>query len=125
MLRKLKGKEFHIQAESEVINCDQFGFRICTGREDDGTEISFNIKKSELNFISTRLDYKPENKKIQLDILIDRSSIELFLDNGRYVMSYPFSPKPESDRYELFTLGGEILVHKMDVHQMKSIWNEE
>jgi len=125
LLNGVKGKELHLKGVIDIMNCDQFGFLIRSNKNSEGTEISYNVKKAVLNFLGTQLDYKPANNKIEIELLIDRSSIELLIDGGRYVISYPFTPVPESLRYELFTIGGEIMVDKMEVQQLKSVWIEE
>jgi fructan beta-fructosidase len=125
LLKGIRGNELRIKATIDLLSSDQFGFLIRSNREQAGTEISYNVKKAFINFLGTQLDYVPQNKKIELEILIDRSSIELLIDGGRHVISYPFTPSPEAPFYELFTTGGEINVDKMEVVTLKSIWQED
>jgi fructan beta-fructosidase len=125
ILSKLKGKAFHFKGTIDILNCDKFGFLIRSGRDDIGVDITYNVKKSMLSFLQTNFEYKPENNKMEIEIIVDRSSIELFIDGGRYVVSYPFAPKPESLKYELFTMGGEILVENLEVYELKSVWRED
>lgn len=120
VLKRLKGKAVHLNGTIDVVNCDQFVFRVRVDRLGNGTEIGFNIKKSEINFLGTRLDYKPEGTEIEIEIFVDRSSVEVFIDGGRYVMTYPFSPSPEALKYELATYGGEILIKHLESSLIQS-----
>ncbi|MFA9388160.1 MAG: glycoside hydrolase family 32 protein [Prolixibacteraceae bacterium] len=125
LLKGVKGKSLHMKAVIDILSCDQFGFLIRSNKMQEGTEISYNVKKAQFNFLGTQLDYQPVNKKIEIELLIDRSSIEVLIDGGRYVMSYPFEPSPEALQYELFTVGGEIMVDHLDVFPLKSVWRTE
>lgn len=125
ILKRVKGMELHLKGEIEVLNSDLCGFLIRCNRERKGNEISYNAKQGILTVMGMQMEYKPINNKLEFDILIDRSTVELYLDGGRYVFSVPFSPIPESIRYELFTAGGEIKVKWLDVYEMKSIWGNE
>lgn len=125
LLKKVKGTELHLKAVIDVKTSDQFGFIIRSDKNSQGTEFMYNVKRKTLSFLRTNMDYTPVNGKLEIEILVDRSSIEIFIEGGRYVMSYPFSPSPESVKYELYTTGGEIFVDQMEVHQLKSVWTEE
>lgn len=125
LLKSIRGNELRIKVSIDILSSDQFGFLIRSNRMREGTEISYNVKKGFINFLGTQLDYTPENKVIELEILIDRSSIELLVDGGRYVISYPFTPSQDAPFYELFTNGGEIMVEKMEVVTLKSVWQEK
>lgn len=125
ILKKIKGSEIHIKTTIDTKSSDQFGIIVRSDRDHQGTEINYNVKKNILSFLGTRIEYLPEGSKIKLEILIDRSSIELYIEDGRYVITYPFEPIPENIRYELYTTGGEINVDYMEVHTIQSIWRED
>lgn len=125
LLKGVKGSELRLRCVIDLMNCDQFGFHIRSGRDNEGTEFEYNAKKKLINFLSTEFDYIPENNKMEIEMLIDRSSVEILIDGGRYVMSYQFAPSPEAKEYELYTIGGEIMVDHMEVLPLKSVWREE
>ena len=125
LLRRMKGMEFHIKGEILNLNSDLFGFLIRSNKERKGFEISYNAKQAILTIMGVQVEYKIDDNKFEFELLIDRSSVEVYLDGGRYVISVPFSPSPESNRYELFTAGGEIMVKWLDIYEMKSIWSEK
>lgn len=125
ILKRVKGTELHIKGSVTILNSDMFGFLVRVDRDKRGTEISYNAKRGVITMMNNQFDYKPAGNKIEFEMIIDRSSIELYLDGGRYVCSATFSPAPGAIRYEFFTAGGEVLVDWMEVSPLKSIWNKQ
>jgi sucrose-6-phosphate hydrolase SacC (GH32 family) len=125
LLSRLRHDAYHIKGTIELINCDQFGFIVRCGRDKVGTEINYHVDRKQLSLLNNRVDYTPKNNLFEFELLIDRSSIELFIEGGRYVISTTFTPDPDKNRYMLYTIGGEILVKNLEVHELKSIWNNK
>jgi fructan beta-fructosidase len=125
ILGSVKGETLHIKGIINLKNCDQFGFIIRSDKSMSGTEINYSVARGQLIMLGNKINYKPENNKMELEILIDRSSIELYIDGGRYVISSTFIPDPKSQKYLLYTIGGEIMVDQLEVNQLKSIWRNE
>jgi fructan beta-fructosidase len=122
LLRKVKGSEIYIKGSINILSSDHYGFLVRVDRDKRGTEVSYNHKRNFFTVINTQFNYTPVDNKIDFEMLIDRSSIEIFIDGGRYVCRSPFTPKPKANGYELFTSGGEILVNWLEVHYLKPIW---
>ncbi|RYY37880.1 MAG: 2,6-beta-D-fructofuranosidase [Sphingobacteriaceae bacterium] len=68
--------------------------------------------------------YSPEDMtsmEITADIYIDRTSIEVFIDNGAY--SYSMERKPDTKNTEGFHFwGNNIDVKNVEVYNVKSVW---
>jgi levanase/fructan beta-fructosidase len=68
--------------------------------------------------------YSPEDMtsmKITADIYIDRTSIEIFIDNGIY--SYSMERKPDKNNHEGFHFwGNNMEVENLEIYFVKSIW---
>jgi levanbiose-producing levanase len=93
-----------------------------TDKGERGFEIGFDVKRKLLNVFDSQLPFEMKNDEVEVEILIDRSVVEIFIDNGRFVFSKTFSPIPEMDRYVLNTSGGEIILRKLQIHRVKSAW---
>lgn len=69
--------------------------------------------------------YSPEDMtsmEISADIIIDKTSVEVFIDNGAY--SYSMERKPDENNREGFHFwGNNIEIKKLEVYSMESIWN--
>jgi len=64
---------------------------------------------------------KPKDGKINLRILLDRNSIEVFGNGGEVVISSCFMPDEQHDTYGVRT-AGKLRLIKADVHSLKSMW---
>jgi fructan beta-fructosidase len=60
---------------------------------------------------------------IRLHAFIDRSSMELFINDGECVMTELFFPSTPYERVILFTEDPSIRLDKGEIHQLKSIWD--
>jgi len=135
--KKVRGETLEITAEISSGDASEFGLRV---REGDGEEtlIGVDTKKQTL-FVDRsrssgvsfdehfpRRDAGPitlvEGKSVKLHIFVDRESVEIFGNDGETVISETIFPKQGSDRIEVYSLGGRARVLKMDVWNLKSIY---
>ena len=65
---------------------------------------------------------EPEDGKIKLRILIDRTSIEVFGNDGRVVITSCFLPRPEDKSISLRCTAGATKISGLKAYEMKSIW---
>jgi levanase len=59
---------------------------------------------------------------VKLRILVDWSSVEVFADDGKVVLTDQIFPDPSSQGIEAFSNGGNSVLTSLDVKQMKSAW---
>lgn len=121
----VKGDCFHIIAELDLKTSDNFGFVVRNDKKNQGTEIMYNVKRGVLTVLNSTVPIVPVDNKISLEILLDRSSIEIFANGGQTVISNCFTPNKGSEDVILFTNGGELGIDKLDVYEMKSIWKTD
>lgn len=104
--------------ESLLIGYDNFNRRFYVNRKEAiGTKFSdrftgvhilpFDIQGSET---------------LDLRIILDKASFELFTMDGKVVMTDTFYPSSEFDRLQIFVENGRITVDDITVTQLKSIW---
>ena len=61
--------------------------------------------------------------EVSADIIIDKTSIEVFIDGGAFSYALERKPKPSNaDGFRFF--GKEIEVRDLRVYPMKSIWSD-
>ena len=63
--------------------------------------------------------------KIKLELLIDRSSVEIFANDGEVVMSSCFTPEKKADDLVLWTRGGELFVEEITIHELETAWGKK
>ena len=118
----ISGGAIHIKAKINPKNSDSFGFMVRNGKKEEGTEIRYDVKKKTLECMGGHAVVEPRNGIIQLEILIDRSSIEIFANDGEVVLSSCFTPNVNDEALTFWTQGGEVLVDDMEVHELKTVW---
>ena len=88
----------------------------------NGYELKYSMYTLELNGIFLR----PENNRLELEILADTKSMEIFANGGRlYIPDSYHSQQPETEIYTTKDLGrkGVATIEKLDIFELKSIWN--
>lgn len=125
LLHGVKGDCFHIIANFSIKTADSFGFVVRLDKEKNGAEITYTVKNNSLTCLGQSTVIQPVDGKIKLEILLDRSSIEIFANDGKVVLSSTYNTKEKSDAIYLFNTGGELLVEKLEIYPMKSIWQKE
>jgi fructan beta-fructosidase len=67
--------------------------------------------------------YDPSDGQLHLRILVDISTIEVFVGKGELVFSNNIYPSTDSCGMELSTLSEGVYIHYCNIYDMKSIWN--
>lgn len=126
LLSSVKGDCFHIIGSFRIKTADSFGFVVRLDKKNNGTEIMYNVKTNTLSCLGKSAVVEPVDGIIKLEILLDRTSLEIFANDGKVAMSSSFvSTEKKSDGIYLFNIGGEILVEKLEVYPMKSMYPEK
>lgn len=67
--------------------------------------------------------YTPEDKLVEVRIIMDSSSIEFFLDEGRYVFTNQIFPNEPYDQIKM--VGAAQTISDYYLYNLKTIWNEQ
>jgi fructan beta-fructosidase len=131
----LKGEAYEIEAELEPQKAEEIGFRLCKG--DDVETIVGVIPSSKTLFVdrtksgdvsfsqdfpgrySTTLQ---NTKRVKLHIFVDRSSVEVFANDGEKIMTDRIYPPPGSTGIELYATGGAGKVVSLTIWPLDTIW---
>ena len=125
MVKKVEGDCLRVVGEFDLKTSNNFGFVIRSGKKGNGTELIYDVKRGTLSILGTTVPVVAKNDKLTLELLIDRSSIEIFANGGQTVISNCFTPVEGADDIFLFTNGGELGVDKLDVYKLESAWTNE
>lgn len=123
--KKVKGDCLHIIGEFDIKTSDNFGFMLRHDKKKPGTEILYNVKRGTLTVLGSTVPLLPIDNKIKLEILLDRTSIEIYANDGQAVVSNCFTPDEGAHGVVLYTNGGELGIVKLDVYKMKSAWRDK
>jgi len=125
LLNSIKGDCFHIVGSFKVKTADSFGFVVRLDKTNNGIEIMYNVKSKTLICMGKSAVVEPVDGVVKLEILLDRASLEIFANDGKVAMSSGFNSTEKANGIYLFNIGGEVLVEKLEVYPMKSIWQAE
>jgi len=123
IVKGVKGDCLHIIGSFEVKTADSFGFVVRLDKKNNGTEINYDTKSKTLSCLGKSAVIEPVDGVIKLEILLDRSSLEIFANDGKTVLSSCFTPNEDGEGIYLFNTGGELLVQKLEIYPLKSIWS--
>lgn len=132
----VQGTMLELKAEFELAGATSFGLKVAVG-ETEETIVGYNVETSELfvdrsrsgetqfhtDFTSySSVVLKPENNRIQLHLFLDRSSLEVFGNDGRVSLTNRIFPTEEGSGIVLFAKEGEVHLQSLDVWNLSDIW---
>jgi len=115
-LSEIKGDLFDIHAEIDLGLASEVGFVI------RGETINYSVKDKKLSLAGNNAPLEPVNGRITLRILMDRTSLEVFGNDGRVSITSYFLPKNGVKDLEIFSQNGAAKVVSLQVYELRSIW---
>lgn len=64
------------------------------------------------------------NSELKLDVFVDKSSVEIFVNNGQQVMTELVFPIEDYDNIYLFSMEGQLAIKSFKTTALKSIWQK-
>jgi fructan beta-fructosidase len=72
-----------------------------------------------------RAPYLPPAATLRMHAIVDVASVELFVDDGRLVLTEIFFPNVDFDQTIVFATGGEAALKSAQVYRLRSIWDQD
>lgn len=114
----------------------KFGLRLYSDAT-HWTEIGFDRSRSEFYIDRTRSglaissDFRARTsaplvpgRPMNLTLIVDRSSVEAFVQDGTIVMTDLIYPPSSKNRVQIFSNAGSTLLAKGKIHELHSIWSK-
>jgi sucrose-6-phosphate hydrolase SacC (GH32 family) len=117
ILANLKGELFDIDVEFYAGNGKEFGFVI------NGYTVAYDKISKQLSCGENKVKLLPINGIIQLRILVDRVSTEIYANHGRIYMPMRTLPTGAAKGLEVYSIGGNTKLRSLKVREVKSIWD--
>jgi len=114
-LKAMKGDCFDINAVIEVADSD-FGFRLRS------KELIYKADKQTLTFGDRSVKVLPKQGRLRLRLLVDRTSLEIFVNQGEAYMPVRCLPDKADTRQIAFFSDGSVTVRRMTINEVESIW---
>jgi fructan beta-fructosidase len=130
-----KGEVYEFEAELKPGQAEEIGFRLRIGKDAE-TLVGFEVARREIFVDRTRSgdvsfskDFlgrhaaKLENRaSMKLHVFVDRSSVEVFANDGERVLSDRVYPPMGSDGIELYAKGTGAKVVSLTMWELDSAW---
>ncbi|MFW6270036.1 MAG: glycoside hydrolase family 32 protein [Bacillota bacterium] len=138
ILAGIKAKSFEIKTDLNLKDCSDFNFTLRKGIN-ERTIIGYNKKQNKFyldrrnsgendfhdNFAEIHeLPLELNNDSLKLQIFVDWSSVEIFINSGEKTVTDLIFPKEESDSLELNVEKGTLKVNNLDLYKLDSIWRK-
>ncbi len=118
-LAAVRGELLDLTAELAPGDAAELGFNL------RGITVSYDPKKQELACKGAKAALKPVDGKIRLRLMVDRTSIDIFGNDGRLYMPLGVIPAPDNLSLEVYAKGGSAKINSLEVHELKSAWNSQ
>lgn len=115
-LEAISGELFHIEARLNVSAAQRCGLNI------RGVPVVYDVRNRKITCQGKSAPLKPEDGVITLELLVDRTSIEIFANHGRVYMPMGVHLVDKPMTLELFTEEGKLGIESLRVHKLQSIW---
>ena len=131
----IKGDTLEIEAEIIPRPASEIGFRLRKGPNEE-TLVGISAKTHEIFIDRTHsglVSFSPDfpgrhhatlhwTSLVKLHIFLDRSSVEVFANDGETVLTDRIYPSPGSDGLELFSDSRDSQIQSLTVWKLGSIW---
>jgi sucrose-6-phosphate hydrolase SacC (GH32 family) len=117
-LRAVSGGLLDIQLQADLAGAKVFGVK-CRGQA-----VTYSAARRALTCFGREAPLDAAGGRLTLRILVDRTSIEVFANDGKVSMSACFLPGPDNAGLELFFDGGSPKIVSMTVHELCSAWRD-
>lgn len=85
-------------------------------------ELSYDVKSEKLRLLRADPALKLKDGRLSLRVLIDRTSIEAFVNGGEVDASGVCFPDMADQTLSLTVEGGPVRIRRLVVHELRSIW---
>lgn len=82
--------------------------------------MTVNINLTMHTFVESKAPFNPSKRTVHLKILVDKTSIEVFVDDGKVVHSNLISPDYEDESITLYSDGGTAAFSNLKIKHIKS-----
>jgi fructan beta-fructosidase len=112
-LAGINGDLFHLKADIEIVHGLGFSFKFRGNRI-----LDYDGNFGRFNGAPYTGDY-PGSLRFNVELLIDRTSFEAYIDNGKLFLPEGLKDPATGEGIEIL---GDVMIHQLELYEMKSIW---
>jgi len=113
-LSEVSGDLFDIAMDIEIGDATEVGLRL------HGASVTYADGK--VTSLGAAAKVGPKDGIIKMRILVDRTSVETFVNDGEAALPCCFVPKKQDTGLELYAKGGSARIRSLRVSKLRSIW---
>ncbi|HUT24123.1 MAG TPA: GH32 C-terminal domain-containing protein, partial [Sumerlaeia bacterium] len=83
----------------------------------------YDVKERQIAYRECKAPLKPDQGAIRLEILVDRTSVEIYGNGGRTYMPVGAIPPDDSPSLGIFTRGDDTRLKSLEVYELRSAWD--
>ncbi|MBN2132013.1 MAG: GH32 C-terminal domain-containing protein [Sedimentisphaerales bacterium] len=117
-LADVEGELFHIRAELRPAGAERTGLKI------RGIAVTYDAKAAQLTCGDKTAPLAMRDGAVRLEILADRTSIEIFADDGRLYMPMGIIPPDDDRSLAVFCEAGPARIETLEVWKLRSAWRQ-
>lgn len=136
ILSEFEGKTVEIIAEFTIGDATEFGLKVLKGKNEE-TVIGYDVREEAVfinrenagdasfheHFAGThKAPLKPVDKKVQLHLFVDWSSVEVFANGGEVAITDLVFPKENGQQIAVYAKGGQVTIETLQIYPLNSIW---
>ena len=115
-LAEVTGELLEVTAEIFLGNATEVGFKL------RGIPVTYDVQKQELICQDRRTTLKPVAGKIELQIFVDRTAVDIFGNHGQLYMPMGIVVPPDDHSLEITAKGGTAQIESLTVYELESTW---
>lgn len=115
-LKTIEGDAFHIKMKIKIVDGTDFSFKY-----QGNSILNYDMNKNNLNGHFYGGD-KIEELTFYYEILVDRTSVEIFADHGKFSVVDPLKEAKSKNGFEFELNWPTIEIEELEVNTVESIW---
>jgi len=112
----VQGELLHIRATLRPAGAAKCGFVV------RGTQVAYDPAADKLTCLDKSASLSPVDGAIRLELLVDRTSIEIFANDGEVYMPMGIIPPANNKATRVLAQGGPVKIDTLEIHHLKSVW---
>ena len=116
LLENIEGDVFEIISEFGIGKSKEIVFDI------RGERVVYNASLRQITFMDSSEKITAADNKIKLRFIIDRNSIEIYVNQGEVTFTRLFYPDSCNKKLVLTAVGGDCRIVNLEVYKLESIW---
>lgn len=112
----VEGELLHVRATLRPQGATKCGLVV------HGTEIAWDATTGNLSCLDKTASLSPTDGTLRLELLVDRTSIEIFANEGQVYMPMAVAGPQGNKSLQVLATGGPVKVESLEVHRLRSAW---